>query len=199
MTAVKISRVINPETINRKMKRASTLPAVVEARSGHNGKLSNITCLTRSSLSRCSLSRNPPRSGFVEPEKNEQQTTEEQDGESCSQPQNVADNRAIFAGGGIVVIAVEQHLIDGVADLALRGFDQTHAQVFRRIIHAVEIARDAALRSEHHDGGGVRVLVDLGIVLILEADGLGQCVDRLRGSGEEMPAGRSAGTAVALE
>ena len=52
---------------------------------------------------------------------------------------------------------------------------------------------------QHHDGGGVRVLVDPGIVLILEADGLGERVDRLRRSGQEMPAAGCAGTAVALE
>ena len=52
---------------------------------------------------------------------------------------------------------------------------------------------------QHHDGGGVRVLVDLGIVLILEADGFGERVDRVRLAGQEMPAGGGAGTAVALE
>jgi hypothetical protein len=37
------------------------------------------------------------------------------------------------------------------------------------------------------------------IVLILEADSLGECVDRVGGSGEEMPAGRGARASVALE
>src|ERR1700685_558535 len=38
----KTSSDIIPETRIRKMKRASTFPATVEARSGHNGKLSNM-------------------------------------------------------------------------------------------------------------------------------------------------------------
>src|SRR5579864_3111757 len=42
MMATKIKSVIIPETMSRKMKRASTLPAAVEALAGHSGKLSNI-------------------------------------------------------------------------------------------------------------------------------------------------------------
>src|SRR5579864_44137 len=136
---------------------------------------------------------------FLQPEQNQQERAQHQDGEGSSKPQHVGYDRAVFSGGGIVVIAVEQDLIYCVADLALRGFYQPHAEVFRRKIHAVEIARDAALRRQHHDGGGVCVLVDFGIVLILKADGFGERVNRLRGAGQEVPAGRGAGTTVALE
>ena len=97
------------------------------------------------------------------------------------------------------MIAVEQHLVDRIADFALRGLHQTHAQIFRRIIHAVEISRDAPLRRQHHDGRGVRILLDLGIVLILKADSFRERIDRLRGSGQEMPAGSRAGASIALE
>jgi hypothetical protein len=37
-----MSSVINPDTMSRKINNASTLPAIVEARSGHNGKLLNM-------------------------------------------------------------------------------------------------------------------------------------------------------------
>src|ERR1700736_3004833 len=111
--------------MSRKMKRASTLPAALEALAGHNGKLSNISCLTRS---RCCLTHSSSRRGqFLQPEENEEEQSQHQNGDSSSQPQNVAHDRAVFSGCGIVVIAVEQHLIDGVADLALRGFHQSHA------------------------------------------------------------------------
>ena len=92
---------------------------------------------------------------------------------AAAEPQNVRHHRPIFSGLGIVVIAVEQHRIHGVADLALRRFHEAHAQILGRKIHAIEVARDAALRRQHHDGRGVRILIALGIVLILKADGFG--------------------------
>src|ERR1019366_6445604 len=110
--AVKISSVIRPDTMTRKMKRASTLPAAVEARSGHNGKLSNISCLTRSRLTRfCLTQASSRRRQFLQPEQNEQKDPQHQNGEAGSQLQNVAHDCAVFPGRSIVVIAIQQHLI----------------------------------------------------------------------------------------
>src|SRR5438309_3376163 len=106
MRVAKISRVINPQTISRKMNRASTLPAAVEALSGHNGKLSNISGLNFR-LHRSCRAGNPALRGLVQPEQNDQQAAQQQNGGTGSQPQNVGDDRAVFSGGGIVVIAIE--------------------------------------------------------------------------------------------
>ncbi len=139
------------------------------------------------------------RGDALQAEENEDQAAENRMVSAPPSFQHVADDRAVFAGGGIVVIAVQKNLIDGVADFSLRGFDQSHAQVFRREVHAVEVARDAALRGQDHDRGGVRVLVLGGVVLILEADSLGEGVDGVGRAGQEMPAGGGVGASVALE
>ena len=80
------------------------------------------------------------------------------------------------------MIAIQQHLIHGVADLALGSLHQSHAQIFGRKINTVKITRDAALRGEHHDRGGVRELLDLRIVLMIgvnhDHDLAGHLVDR---------------------
>src|SRR5580704_7799756 len=99
-----MSRVINPDTMSRKMKRASTLPAAVEARSGHNGKLSNISCstrfrVTRSCLTRCCLGQSSSRwRGFLQPEQDEDQAAEKEDGDATSDPQHIAHGRSVFSG-----------------------------------------------------------------------------------------------------
>jgi len=41
------------------------------------------------------------------------------------QPQNIGHDGSVFSGGRIVVIAIQQHLIYGVADLALGSFHQS--------------------------------------------------------------------------
>src|ERR1700728_5514942 len=131
MSAEKISRVINPDTISRKMNRASPCPAAVEARAGHNGKLSNISCLIRSYLirscpTRCCrdgfcLTRTGViptaslRRQFLQAEQNQQQAAHDHNCETTAQSQNVAHDGAVFSGCRGVVIAVEQHLIDRVA------------------------------------------------------------------------------------
>src|SRR5580700_4497989 len=127
---VKISRVIIPVTMSRKMYRASTCPAIVEACCGHNGKLLSIP----------SLCRRLPGYGEIQSPQDKEKSSEHENRCSRRQPQNIADHRTVFSGLRIVVIAIEQHGIDGIADLALRGLNQSHAQIFRWKIHAVEVA-----------------------------------------------------------
>src|SRR5208337_1442333 len=101
---------------------------------------------------------------------------------------NVADNGTIFSSPGIVVIAVEQHLVADVANLVLRGLHQSEAQIFRRKLDSVKVSRNAAVGREHHDGGGVSVLLGFRIELKLEADGFGQRFDLVSLAGKEVPA-----------
>ena len=97
------------------------------------------------------------------------------------------------------MVAVQKNLVSQVSNLVLRRFDQAHAQIFRRKIDSVEVARNAALGRQDHDGRGVRVLIAGGVVLILKADSLGEGVDRVGRACQEVPAGGGAGTPVALE
>src|SRR5215470_5374565 len=121
MRATKISNVIMPDTMSRKMNNASTLPAMLEARSGHNGKLFNISCLNRPYLTPSPLTPSCPRRNALQSEQHEKQNRQ-----PCANFQHVADDRAVFSSRGIVVIAVEQYLIDGVANLVLGSLHQAH-------------------------------------------------------------------------
>src|SRR5271156_5390451 len=67
--------------------------------------------------------------------------------------------QAIFPGGRIVVIAKEQHLIDGRADFSLRSFHQAQAKIARRELDAIKVARDFSLRRQEHNGAGMGELL----------------------------------------
>src|SRR5579859_105373 len=179
MMATKISSDISPDTMSRKMNRASTLPAVLEACCGHNGKLVNIFRAIQLRVSQGCGFVIPRFAGrdLLQTDEDENQSAEEQNRDAAAELQHVADDCAVFSGGRIVVIAVEENLIDRIADLAFGSLDQAHTEVFRGKFYPVEVARDAALRSEDHDRCGVRVLVLGGVVLILKADGFGERVD----------------------
>ena len=97
------------------------------------------------------------------------------------------------------MVAVEQDLVDQRADLVVRRLDQRQPQVARRVLDAVEIARDPPLGGEDDDPGGVRELLALGVVDVAEADAAASGLDRRLRPGEEVPAGVGALAAVAAE
>src|ERR1035438_8799130 len=132
MIRVKTSRAIIPVTMSRKMYSASTWAANVDACCGHNGKLLSIPCL------RYSLS------GYraIQPPQDKDQTSKQKNRGRGRQAQDVRHHGAVFSGLGIIVIAVEEHCVDSVANFALRGFDQSHSQIFGRKIHTVKVTRD---------------------------------------------------------
>src|SRR5579872_4586233 len=157
---------------------------------GRHGELGGHLCGPRSVLQSSS------GGGAVQAPEDENESAEKNDGGYGGEAENVGDDCAIFSGLRIVVIAIEQNRIDSVADFALGGFDEAHAQILGREIDAIEIARDAALRCEHHDGSGVGELIALDVVLILEAHGLGEGVDGFGPAGKEVPSGGGVGAAV---
>ena len=114
------------------------------------------------------------------------------------QLQDVADDCAVFSGPGIVVIAVEQHLVADVANPVLRGLHQPKTQIFRRKLDSVKVSRNVAVGRKHNDGGGVRVLLGLRIELKLEADRFGERFDLVSLAGEEVPALIGVRAAIAL-
>ena len=97
------------------------------------------------------------------------------------------------------MIAIQEQCIDDVADLACARFDQAEPQVFRRILDTVVVLRDSAFGSQDQNGRGVRELPGFRIVLVIEAGGPGQGVDRILMAYEEVPALFRAGTLVTAE
>ena len=81
-------------------------------------------------------------------------------------------------------------MIDWRSDLVLRGFDQAQAQVPRRVLDAVEVARDASLGRKHQHRAAMCKELRLRIVGIAKSDRVGERADRLLGAGQKMPAVR---------
>ena len=106
---------------------------------------------------------------------------------SAAELQDVADDGAIFPSPGIVVIAVEQHLVADVANLVLRGLHQPQAQILGRKLDSIEVSRNMVVGRQHDDCGGVGVLLGFRIELILEADRFGERIDLIRLAGQEVP------------
>ena len=114
-------------------------------------------------------------------------------------PQQVHGDRAVLTGRRIVVETEQENFIDRRADLIVRRLHQSQADIARRILDAVEILRHPALRGEDHDGAGVGVLVGLRVVLVMEADGVGNRAHVGLLAGEKVPAIGGAGPAIAAQ
>ena len=71
---------------------------------------------------------------------------------------------------------------------ALGRLEQPEAHVGRVVLDAVEVARDVPLRRQEVDGRGVRVLLLPLVVVVLEADGVGDLADVRLVADEEVPA-----------
>src|SRR6266480_5173758 len=107
--------------------------------------------------------------------------------EACSGKRG-SEKRAVPAGGGVVVEAEEEKLIDRRADLVGRGLHQPQAEIARRRLDAVEVARDGARGREHDGGRDVRELPARRVGGVAEADRAREAVDRRLLAGQEVPA-----------
>ena len=53
--------------------------------------------------------------------------------------------RLVLPGRGVVAVAGEEELVEARADLAVRRLDERQAEVLRRVLDAVQVARDLAV------------------------------------------------------
>src|ERR1039457_1567693 len=74
----------------------------------------------------------------------EEKAAEKQHGRGPSQPHDVGDHGAVSPGLGIVVIAVQRHLVDYGANLVARSLDQAEANIFGREFNSVVVLSDLA-------------------------------------------------------
>src|SRR6476660_2056376 len=111
MIAVKMVTLTIPDKITRKTKSASTLPAVVEARAGQSGKVSNIDKIQSSGFSRQSSAYRLLVVSRTKTDQHDHERSQPQDGRQRRQLQHPGDNRSVFPRCRIVVIAVQQHLV----------------------------------------------------------------------------------------
>src|SRR5439155_13417592 len=89
------------------------------------------------------------------PHHDEDERAERQDGGGTGEANGAHDHETVPAGFGIVVVAIEPHLIDRCADLARRCVDERESQIARTVIDAEEITRDPPLRRQDNDPCGM--------------------------------------------
>ena len=84
------------------------------------------------------------------------------------------DACAVLSGRRVVVVAEQQHVIDRPCRCAPRTPRPGRAAVARREFDPVEVLAIVPFGVEHLDGRAVRVLLDLRVVRVAEADRVGQ-------------------------
>jgi len=121
--------------------------------------------------------------------RNQNSSDNAENGEDPAETDELENRGAVSGGGGIVVIAKEQNVIDGRADLSCRSVHETEAHVAAGIFDAIEVARDVAVRGKKQDAAGVGEEIVFGIEGETEISGFGGGFDGFLRAGEKMPAG----------
>src|SRR5690349_425391 len=135
-TQTEVIKIISPSTSGAKL----------EACSGYNGSC-DCTVLV------CSL-KIRLGADLAAPE-NPNPPEDEQNGQDAAQANNPENRGAVGAVRGIVVVTEEQDVIDRRANLSGGGVHQPQAHVAAGVFDAIEVARDAAVRSQEHHPAGV--------------------------------------------
>src|SRR5260370_24305778 len=166
---------------SRNRYSASTWPAMVEACWGNSGKFDGIDSvfLVQTALPGCQL---------VAAEHDDHESAQQQNGGRGADPQNVENRRSILTLGWIVVVAIQQHFVHHVPNLAPGRFNQSQLYIPGRVFNPVVVLGHAAIWREQHDAAGVRELLNLRVPRVTEAHGLGQRVNLVFAAGQDMPA-----------
>src|SRR5258708_18014835 len=102
---------------------------------------------------------------------------------------NPENRGAVPRGGGVVVKAKQQDMIDGRADLSGGSIHEPEAHVAAGILDAVEVARDATVRGKKQHAAGVREEIVLSIASETEVCGFGGGFNGFFRAGAKVPAG----------
>src|SRR5579859_7598797 len=127
----------------------------------------------------------------------ENQNTGDQakDRQKTAEANDFQNGGAVASGRRVVLVAEEQRAIDGRADFAGGGVHQPQTDVARRVLDTVEVTRDAAIRREQHNAGGVGEKIVFCIKREAEIGSAREGVNRFLRASQEMPAGGGLRTA----
>ena len=75
------------------------------------------------------------------------ESSQYQDRDRAADLQEIHHHQAVFAGGGIIMVAEEQHLVDRGADRVVGCLDERKPHVLDQVIDAVEVARHPSRRA----------------------------------------------------
>src|SRR5688500_340385 len=143
MTAPATTKQTVPHTTQRNHQRASTSPAMVEPCS----RSQSVDMLGRRSR------RGGPRSRASCPAREPPERRDPEHGPRAPEPRESHDDEAVLPGRRVVREAVEERLIELRPDLPLPRLDEAEAHITRRVLDAVEVARDLAVGREDDDRG----------------------------------------------
>src|SRR5262249_14607389 len=104
-----------------------------------------------------------PFESIAPPEDGEHRRDGAEDGDAA-EAHEAEDVRSVFPTGRVVPVTGHEDAIDDRADFPLACLEQAEPQVSRRELRPIEVARDASVRREHHDCGGVRVEIRARVV-----------------------------------
>src|SRR5881227_417550 len=103
--------------------------------------------------------------------KHEQHRAEPKQHYDADEPKYTKNREAVFSGGRIIVITIEQELFRRISDTALARLYDPQFHIFRRVVDPIEIARELAFRSCYHYSADVRELLRFLVPVIFETDG----------------------------
>src|SRR5579862_3374802 len=134
MTAMVTATAKNRQTALMYPISTSTCGAKLDADSGYNG----ICDCTGLIGSLCGMR--------IAATENQNAGNDTENGSNATQTNDFQNERAVASGRRIILKAIQQQTIDGSADFAGGSIDETETQVARRILHAIKITGDAAIR-----------------------------------------------------
>ena len=122
------------------------------------------------------MARYLPRRGdraLVTPQHAEHREHDEED-QQAADLHEPRDEQAVAPRRRVVVKAAQQDLVAERAGLAVRRLEQRELEIARRVVDAVEVARDHAVGSQHEDDRGMRERAGARIAQELEAEPIGE-------------------------
>src|SRR3981189_2240341 len=126
-------------TATRKSMRLSTSGAKLDADSGYNG---NCDC----TVLVCSLvAQIRARHSVIAAAENQKGDEHSDNCEQAAQADDAEDRGAIASRAGIILKAIQQHVIHGRADFSGGRIHQPQTNVAGRKFHSIKVARDAAI------------------------------------------------------
>src|SRR5689334_13244462 len=130
-----------------KIISASTCGAKLDASGGYNGSC-DCTILVRSLQIRVGGAMFTAPGNQDTPDKQENR-------QHAAETDNPKNGGAVFRARRVIVVAEQQNVIDGRANLSRGGVYQAQAHVAAGILDTVEVAADAAIRRQDHHATGM--------------------------------------------
>src|SRR5947207_2942639 len=147
MMAMVIPAAKKTQTEVIKIISASTCGAKLDASGGYNGSC-DCTILVRS----LQIRTGGPK---VTAPGNPDAPDEQENRQDAAEADNPKNGSAVLCARGVIVVAEQQNVVDGRANLSSGGVHKAQAHVAAGILDTIEVAGDAAARGQDHHAAGM--------------------------------------------